>query len=152
MKIFSIVSLSIFSSAYAQTGLTVQTAEGFVSGVLVSQSVRQFLGIPYAQAARWEPPQGAAARSATLEATQFGDSCIQQLSGGNKEFLTLVGLGDQAVSVSENCLSLNIWAPSTNRKQGTSVLIWIYGGGFEFGTVRFLNNPLIKWFYFISHY
>ncbi|KIJ50898.1 hypothetical protein M422DRAFT_158875, partial [Sphaerobolus stellatus SS14] len=41
---------------------------------------------------------------------------------------------DVQVPESEACLSLNIWAPSTNRKQSTAVMIWIYGGAFTFGT------------------
>jgi len=38
------------------------------------------------------------------------------------------------VTESENCLSINIWAPSIKRKQNVAVLFWIYGGGFVFGT------------------
>lgn len=129
------ILLAASSLALAQD-LTVQTAEGPVAGTLVSSGVRQFLGIPYATVTRWAPPQPAAVRDATFEATAFGDSCVQELSTSNKEFLTLIGLGAQNVQESEDCLSLNIWAPSTDRAQNTAVMLFIYGGGFEFGTVR----------------
>ena len=50
-------------------------------------------------------------------------------------YLTLNGNGGTDVPSSEDCLAINIWAPSKDRKQDTAVLIWIHGGGFVFGTV-----------------
>ena len=58
-------------------GLIVYTAEGDVVGTLVSPTVRQFLGIPYAVGHRWEPPKNAHARSALFNSSNFGDSCPQ---------------------------------------------------------------------------
>lgn len=128
--------LVTFSSAQSTTGLTVQTQQGVITGSLVIPTVRRFLGIPYANAGRWKPPVDPPIRSATLNATQFGDSCVQNLAApSNAEFLILSGAGTAPVPESDNCLNLNIWAPSTGRKQGTAVLLWVFGGGFQFGTV-----------------
>jgi len=115
-----------------QDGLTVHTAEGDVIGALVSPTVRRFLGIPYAVANRWEAPQNAPVRIEPLNATEFGDSCLQARLPGTIELLNPIA---PVVPESEDCLTVNIWAPSTQRKQGAAVMLWIYGGGFEYGTV-----------------
>ena len=114
-------------------GLTVHTAEGDVVGTLVSPTVRQFLGIPYAVANRWKPPENVPTRSVPFNASDFGDSCPQSIPAT----ITTLGPPDNPVSESEDCLNLNIWAPTTERKQHTAVMIWIYGGAFQFGTVCF---------------
>jgi hypothetical protein len=125
---------SIQSGSPRDEGLTVRTAEGDVSGAFVTPTVRRFLGIPYAVANRWEAPQKAPIRTAPFNATQFGGSCPQGIPLGSNQ---LLGPGGNIYAQeSEDCLNVNIWAPSIRRKQGTAVMIWIYGGGFLFGTVR----------------
>jgi len=120
--------------AQSDRGLTVHTAEGDVVGSLVSPTVRRFLGIPYAVANRWEAPQSAPVRNAPFNASEkFGDSCPQALSSSSIQYVGTAG--SRTVPESEDCLSVNIWAPSTERKQNTSVMLWIYGGGFQIGTV-----------------
>jgi Carboxylesterase family len=124
------LALGVQIGAHTDKGLVVHTTQGDVIGTLVSPTVRRFLGIPYAVANRWEAPQSSPLRSAPFNASTFGDSCPQALNPAN--FLTPPG---PSVSESEDCLNINIWAPSTRRKQRTAVMIWIYGGGFQFGTV-----------------
>lgn len=131
---FFLTALALVAGAQ-QDGLTVRTRQGDVIGTLVTSSVRQFLGIPYAVANRWEAPRLPPIRLAPLRATKIGDSCLQALNAANLEFLKLAGVPNATVPESENCLSVNIWAPSVRRKQGTAVMLWIYGGGFQFGTV-----------------
>lgn len=133
------ISFLPFIPANAQTsnGLTVQTQQGPVTGSRTLPTVRRFLGIPYATAGRWEAPSTPPNRSSAFSATQFGDSCTQKLADTNREFLILSGAGDAPVPESDNCLNLNVWAPSVGRKQGTAVLLWIYGGSFQFGTSNF---------------
>ena len=117
-------------------GLTVSTQQGNVVGTLVSPTVRQFLGIPYAVAGRWTAPSTPPTRTAPLTASNFSDSCLQALNAGAVEFLKLAGLSNFTfVPESEDCLTVNIWTPSIARKQATAVMIWVYGGGFGFGTV-----------------
>ncbi|TFK45028.1 carboxylesterase [Crucibulum laeve] len=125
-----------FVSAVASqsTGLTVHTAQGDVAGTLVVPTVRQFLGVPYATAKRWETPSQPPVRSSVLQATAFGDTCVQALTPTAVTFLTISGAGGINVTESENCHTVNIWSPSTNRKQNTAVMLWIYGGSFQFGT------------------
>lgn len=118
-------------------GLTVSTQQGPVAGILILPTVRRFLGIPFATAKRWQTPEPPATRKGVLQATKFSDVCFQELSAFNVEYLVLAQQtqGINATS-SEDCLTVNIWSPSINRKQKTTVMIWIYGGGFTFGSVR----------------
>lgn len=133
---FIFILPSIQSGSPKDEGLLVHTAEGDILGTLITPTVRRFLGIPYAVANRWEAPQKPPIRNVPFNATKFGDSCPQGLAlppGGEQ----LVGpAGNLNAPESEDCLNVNIWAPSIRRKQGTAVMIWIYGGGFLFGTVR----------------
>ncbi|KAG6902004.1 hypothetical protein C0995_005804 [Termitomyces sp. Mi166 len=136
---FSALVITALSTFAQQDGLLIPTAQGSVNGTLTHPNVRQFLGIPYANAERWEPPSLPPNRSETFAATNFGDSCPQALTPTAVEYLRLAGFSDSAIFVpeSESCLSLNIWAPSINRKQSAAILLWVYGGGFQFGTSNF---------------
>ncbi|EJU02409.1 alpha/beta-hydrolase [Dacryopinax primogenitus] len=117
-------------------GTLVTTTEGIVQGSLVTSTVRQWLGIPFAApptgTQRFGRPQPPLAHNATFTATQFGNSCFATLT----EFLVLEGIFAQQESLKydEDCLNLNIWAPATNRPQGGAVMIWIYGGGDIYGS------------------
>lgn len=141
MKFVSQALALTFFASYASAqgnGLTVNTQQGPVTGTFVVPTVRQFLGIPYAQASRWEAPTATPRRTKTFKASSFGASCIQTLSPPNLEFLHLAGAGGIDVTEAEECLTINVWSPSVERKQSTAVLLWIYGGGFVFGTVSFI--------------
>ncbi|KAH6910378.1 carboxylesterase [Coprinopsis sp. MPI-PUGE-AT-0042] len=124
--------LALSTTAFSQ--LLVQTEQGPVVGTADGPNTRRWLGIPYAVANRWEAPQAPSQRSSVLAATEFGDSCYQSLTPSTLEFLNLVGGAGTNVTESENCLSVNIWAPGIGRKQDTAVLVWIYGGAFNYGT------------------
>jgi carboxylesterase type B len=134
-SLFAALSV-LFALTLAQdSGLTVQTQQGAVTGSLVSPTVRQFLGIPYATAGRWQAPTSPPKRSTTLNASRFGDSCPQLADRLATVLSGITGSSTAPVPESDNCLNLNIWSPNASRKQSTAVLIWIYGGAFQFGTV-----------------
>ena len=134
---FTLPILLALSARAQLDSLTVNTQQGPVSGTLSAPTVRQFLGVPFARAGRWEAPQLPAIRKNVFKATAFGDSCVQELSPSNVEFLELAGGLGINTTESENCLTVNIWSPSVKRKQKTAVLLWIYGGGTVFGTVSY---------------
>ncbi len=115
------------------------TAYGQVEGVDDSAGSGTYFwkGIPFAQAPqgalRWKAPRPPAAWRDTLQAKQFGASCIQNprlYSPGNDNRFDAT-VGDNIVSGhtpgSEDCLSLNIWRPASDEKQ-LPVIVFIYGG------------------------
>lgn len=138
--IFALATLFALSTS-ALSQLLVQTEQGSVLGTTDGLNVRQWLGVPYAVANRWEAPQAPPKRSSVYAATKFGDSCYQNLNPSALDFLNLVGGAGTNVTESEDCLSVNIWSPRIGRKQNTAVLVWIYGGGFSYGTVGLLSAP-----------
>jgi para-nitrobenzyl esterase len=121
-KFLVILLLALTASAYAQSPhVTID------SGPLVGASdgkIDTFKGIPYAKPPvgdlRWRPPQPAEHWKAERPATDFGPACPQT----NPPEL---GTGD-IPQTSEDCLTLNVWAPS-NRDKPLPVMVWIHGGG-----------------------
>lgn len=104
----------------------VQTRTGIVQGVTEAATrVDAYKGIPYAKPPignlRWRAPVPAPAWKGVRDARSFGHSCLQPPYPP-----TSVYFGDIA-SPSEDCLTLNVWAPSGARK--LPVMVWIHGGG-----------------------
>jgi para-nitrobenzyl esterase len=100
--------------------LTSGTARGHVhDGVAVH------LGIPYATASRFRAPEAAAPGHGELDATAFGPIAPQ---AGGAQFQRADLLQD------EQCLSLNVWAPTAPADRPRPVMLWIHGGAFVHGS------------------
>ncbi|HKA04310.1 MAG TPA: carboxylesterase/lipase family protein [Acidimicrobiales bacterium] len=104
----------------------VETATGRVRGVTTTGGVRVFKGIPYASAVRLAPPQPAASWPGVRDALEFGPQAPQVPGFLEQAF------GLAAWPMSEDCLSLNVWAPPGGSR--APVLVWIHGGAFTNGT------------------
>jgi para-nitrobenzyl esterase len=101
--------------------------EGKVEGQL-----RVFKGIPYAfppvGAARWKPPSPMPPWTGVRKAIEFGPACLQPQTKLSSIYST------DPVPMSEDCLTLNIWAPADARK--APVFFWIHGGALSGGASR----------------
>ena len=94
------------------------------------KTVTKFLGIPYAETTagvnRFEKPIPKKVFNGTFYAKTFGPSCWSMYSDKNSQGL------------SEDCLSLNIYVPGSldNTQTQMSVMVWIYGGSFVYGSSK----------------
>lgn len=104
----------------------VDTAAGRLRGV-VAPDHRLFANVPYAAppvgALRWQPPAPAAPWQGARDATSFGPQCLQDTGAS-------VELGRQT---DEDCLTLNVWTPTSESNEPRPVMFWIHGGSFVAG-------------------
>jgi para-nitrobenzyl esterase len=119
------------ASASATTVVRVDT--GQLQGV-VDDGVVSYKGVPFAAPPigdlRWRPPQPAAQWTGMRQATEFGADCMQARFGPPP-----VPGAPPAPAPSEDCLFLNVWRPvSAAAGAKLPVMVWIYGGGFMFGS------------------
>lgn len=119
-------ALGLMSSQPA-AAQTVGTASGALSGVTV-EGVSAWKGVPFAAppvgALRWRPPQPVTPWKGTRSAERPGPACPQP------ERSDAGGVG-APLTQSEDCLTLNIYAPAGARN--LPVMVWIHGGAFRLG-------------------
>jgi len=100
----------------------VRLDSGAISGK-VSDGVRSYLGIPYAEPPagelRWKAPRPPEPWKGIRDATAYGKACPQT--------------GPLEASSDEDCLTLNVFAPVREGGGKLPVMVWIHGGGFTFG-------------------
>ncbi|USW58730.1 Putative carboxylesterase, type B, alpha/Beta hydrolase [Septoria linicola] len=98
--------------------------QGRILGTRDSHNSSVFLGIPYAAttggANRWRPPQDLSTSTETFNATEYGPTCPQAIT--NSYF----------TRQDEDCLSINIWAPSN--ATDLPVFVYMYGGAMVTGS------------------
>lgn len=106
----------------------VSIRDGALKGV-VAGDVVAFKGIPFAAPPvgdlRWKAPRPVAAWSGVRDASTFGSTCLQ--TGGATPKAIPAGQ-------SEDCLTVNVWAPANHAHAKLPVMVWIYGGGFVGGS------------------
>ncbi len=104
--------------------------------------VATYLGVPYAEPPvgdlRWRAPQPLQTRVKRRNVTEFAAACMQttrildwyrdmaERFGGSRDYY-------DDLEVSEDCLYLNVWAPTLDADAGLPVMVWIHGGSNKSG-------------------
>lgn len=115
----------------ASAPLAVSLDSGRVLGraVVAQGPARSWQGMPYAAPPvgelRWRAPRPAAAWQGIRTAAAPGPVCAQPGKDAAGKFL-VVG--------SEDCLTLNVFAPAGAPRRPLPVMFWIHGGGQMYGT------------------
>lgn len=132
-----LLSLSLcLSAAFADPAPSTPTATAPFGTIIgrkgrLNPAIHEYLGIPYAKPPtgplRFAPPARLPNQKKTITAKAFGLSCPSQPG-----FIPNSTVFSFTAPEGEDCLSINIWTkPGRNN---APVLVWIYGGGFMFGT------------------
>ena len=106
---------------------------GRVAGTLLPSGVRAYLGIPYAappvRELRWRAPQAPASWRGVRNADRLPPDCPQPLRAHDTNHY------GGAQTTSEDCLYLNVWAPTTVAAgEPVPVVVWVHGGGGAIGS------------------
>jgi para-nitrobenzyl esterase len=117
------------------------TPAGSFLGFSDDNNTHAWIGVPYAKAPvgnlRWRAPQPMLPLLEELQAITYHSPCVQfanPISGAVGEAGTVVG--------SEDCLALNIWAPTFELQDVPTgdkklpVMVWIHGGGNTIGSAN----------------
>ncbi|MBU2043392.1 MAG: carboxylesterase family protein [Alphaproteobacteria bacterium] len=128
MIVSSLLSLMMVLAPVPDPVEPVRLENGTVQGA-AADGVVAFKGLPYAAppvgARRWRPPAPVADWEGVRDATAYGAICIQPPANGDP------GVGP--LPMSEDCLTLNVWAPE-ERDGPLPVMVWIHGGGYNNGS------------------
>ncbi len=108
-------------------GLSVKVVNGTFKGTIEENGVYTWKGIPYAKAPvdelRWKAPEAVEADDGEYEAVKFGYSCPQYEWASEPASYN---------EISEDCLTLNVWAADIDTKD-KPVMIYFHGGGYAWG-------------------
>ena len=117
--------LAIAIVAVPCMGVAAETTAKVEQGVLqgtTEAGLTVYRGVPFAAPPvgdlRWRAPEPAAKWAGVRPADKFAPQCVQSIPG---------------ITISEDCLYLNVWTPAKSASAKVPVLVWIYGGGFAVG-------------------
>jgi len=134
----TVALLALLSAASATP--TATTLNGTYAGRHLAEfSQDLFLGIPYAEAPRLRNPESLSKPwTDKRPATAYGFACETLASAASLESVN--------VTMSEDCLNLNIVRPSgTHSRSKLAVVVCLHGGGFtsRFGAERTTNASYV---------
>jgi len=118
------------ADATATGSVRVRIETGTVEGLRAhADGVDRFLGIPFARPPvgelRWQAPQPVEPWEGVRPVKAFGPQPMQAPVYGDMRF--------RSAGMSEDCLYLNVWAPTERGAEPLPVLLYFYGGGFIAG-------------------
>lgn len=118
---------------------TVKTENGFVKGLPAADPrISSFKGIPFAAVPvgelRWKAPQPAEDWEGVRECFQFSPISMQNIPGLDLDNIyTREWNVDPEISMSEDCLYLNVWTPAKSEEDSYPVYVWFFGGALQYG-------------------
>ncbi|HWE52738.1 MAG TPA: carboxylesterase/lipase family protein [Bryobacteraceae bacterium] len=124
-SIAGIIFFAALAAGQVQSQGPVRIDTGRVSGALggSSNTISVYKGIPFVAPPvgelRWKAPQPAKDWAGVFEATKFSPIPPQRQSADPQ---------------SEDSLYLNVWTPAKSAAERLPVMVWIYGGGFTYGS------------------
>ncbi|XP_005076235.1 acylcarnitine hydrolase [Mesocricetus auratus] len=129
------------------------TITGPVRGSLIQVSdtkvgVHTFLGIPFAKPPvgplRFAPPEAPEPWSGVRDGSSHPAMCLQSLEMMNVQGLKDMKLTLPPISMSEDCLYLNIYAPAhANEGSNLPVMVWIHGGALVGGMASITDGSVL---------
>lgn len=122
------LSLAVGVSASADPA-HLRTTAGVLTGEARADGSTAFLGVPFARPPvgqlRWKPPQPVAPWGGERPALASGPACLQTSRGWNAA---------DAARSSEDCLYLDVRAPSHAPGARLPVMVWVHGGANHAGS------------------
>ena len=114
------------------------TENGKVQGLPAADPrVTSFKGIPFAAPPvgknRWRAPQPCVDWKGILKAYSFAPISVQDTPGIGDDIYVHEWHVDPEIEMDEDCLYLNIWTNAKTTKDKKPVLVWIFGGAFQWG-------------------
>lgn len=126
-------------------GPVVETRHGKVQG-LTEDGIEVFRGLRYGApptgAGRFKPPAAPAPWDRIADATEFGAPAMQLADGSTlsprsamgRQWTTIFKTPAEVKIDNEDCLFLNVWSPKVGDGRQRPVMVWLHGGGFEYGS------------------
>eukprot|EP00045_Choanoeca_perplexa_P006117 m.51991 g.51991 ORF g.51991 m.51991 type:complete len:548 (+) comp13472_c0_seq1:114-1757(+) len=117
-----------FISQAVGSEVIVETKAGSLAGKQMEE-VDYFLGVPFGKPPinelRWTSPAPAESWTGVRKAHEFGPDC----SSDKSDYVNW--------NTSEDCLYLNVYRPAASNTAPLPVMVWFYGGSWEFGGSSF---------------
>ena len=117
---------------------TVMTENGTVRGLPAADPrITSFKGIPFAAPPvgenRWRAPQPCPDWEGVKDCFAFAPISMQDTPGVGTDVYCREWHVDPEIPISEDCLYLNVWTNAKSSDEKLPVLVWFFGGGFQWG-------------------